>query len=147
MMLLNPWEHQNALKTLYAKCVEETCTAHNITRIELDILLFLANNPCYETATDIVEVRYLAKSQVSTAIRLLEEKGYLRKEFAGHNRKTVHLKLCKSSGKIIHDGHSAQKKFLKIMLQGFSQEEIAAIEQYTGRMRRNINLYLKEETK
>ncbi len=91
MIPLNPWEHQNALKTLYARCIEEVCTAYKLTRMELDILLFLANNPCYDTATDIIEIRYLAKSQVSSSIRLLEEKGFLRKEYAGHNRKTAHL--------------------------------------------------------
>ena len=66
MIPLNPWEHQNALKTLYARCIEEVCTAYKLTRMELDILLFLANNPCYDTATDIIEIRYLAKSQVSS---------------------------------------------------------------------------------
>ena len=43
MIPLNPWEHQNALKTLYARCIEEVCTAYKLTRMELDIVLFLAN--------------------------------------------------------------------------------------------------------
>ena len=136
MIPLNPWEHQNALKTLYARCIEEVCTAYKLTRMELDILLFLANTPCYDTATDIIEIRYLAKSQVSSSIRLLEEKGFLRKEYAGHNRKTAHLK-------IIRDGQAAQKKFLGIMLNGFSEEETENMWHYTDRMRQNINLYLK----
>ena len=57
MIPLNPWEHQNAIKALYSKCVEGVCVKHSITRMELDILLFLANNPCFDTATDIIEVR------------------------------------------------------------------------------------------
>ena len=59
--------------------------------MELDILLFLANNPSFDTATDIIEVRYLSKSQVSFSIKLLEQWGYLRKEYLGCNRKTAHL--------------------------------------------------------
>ena len=143
MIPLNPWEHQNALKTLYARCIEEVCTAYKLTRMELDILLFLANNPCYDTATDIIEIRYLAKSQVSSSIRLLEEKGFLRKEYAGQNRKTAHLKICGAAAKIIRDGQAAQKKFLGIMLNGFSEEETENMWHYTDRMRQNINLYLK----
>ena len=107
MIPLNPWEHQNAVKTLYGKFVGGVCAKHGMARIELDILLFLANNPCFDTATDIIEIRYLSKSQVSAAVKLLEEKGYLRKEYADGNRKTAHLKLCQSAGDIIRDGKAA----------------------------------------
>lgn len=95
MIPLNPWEHQNAIKALYSKCVAGVCTKHGITRMELDILLFLVNNPCYDTATDMIETRFVSKSQVSVSIKLLEKRGYLRKEYVKDNRKTAHLKVCR----------------------------------------------------
>ena len=75
MQLVNPLEQQNAVKTLYSEFVSPVCAKYGLTRIELDILLFLANNTRYDTATDIVEVRFLAKSQVSAAIKNLEARG------------------------------------------------------------------------
>lgn len=146
MIPLNPWEHQNAVKTLYAKCVENICIRHDITRMELDILLFLANNPCFDTATDIIEIRYLSKSQVSVSIKTLEKSGYIRKEYIGQNRKTAHLKLCEAAMQIIRDGRAAQEKFLDIMLKGFSQEEIDMMKQFSKQMQHNINAYMKEES-
>ena len=143
MIPLNPWEHQNAIKALYSKCVEGVCVKHSITRMELDILLFLANNPCFDTATDIIEVRYLSKSQVSSSIKLLEQCGYLRKEYLECNRKTAHLKVCKEAMDIIHDGQAAQEEFISIMLNGFSQEEIDSMKQHNDRILHNINVYLK----
>ncbi|MBD5522561.1 MAG: MarR family transcriptional regulator [Lachnospiraceae bacterium] len=145
MIPLNPWEHQNAIKALYSKCMEGVCAKHSITRMELDILLFLANNPCFDTATDIIEVRYLSKSQVSSSIKLLEQCGYIRKEYLECNRKTAHLKICKGAVDIIHDGQTAQEKFISIMMDGFSQEEIDSMKQYNDRILRNINAYLKEK--
>ena len=145
MIPLNPWEHQNAIKALYSKCVERVCVKHSITRMELDILLFLANNPCFDTATDIIEVRYLSKSQVSSSIKLLEQRGYLRKEYLECNRKTAHLKICEGAMDIIHDGQKAQEKFVSIMLEGFSQEEVDSMKKHNGHIMRNINAYLKEE--
>ena len=145
MIPLNPWEHQNAIKALYSKCVEGVCAKHNITRMELDILLFLANNPCFDTATDIIEVRYLSKSQVSSSIKLLEQCGYIRKEYLECNRKTAHLKICKGAVDIINDGQTAQEKFISIMMDGFSQEEIDSMKQYNDHILRNINAYLKEK--
>ena len=143
MIPLNPWEHQNAIKTLYSKCVEGVCVKHNITRMELDILLFLANNPCFDTATDMIEVRYLSKSQVSSSIKLLEQSGYLRKEYLKCNRKTAHLRICKAAMDIIHDGQAAQEEFISIMLDGFSQEEIGSMKRYNYQILRNIDAYLK----
>ena len=144
MIPLNPWEHQNAIKALYSKCVEGVCVKHSITRMELDILLFLANNPCFDTATDIIEVRYLSKSQVSSSIKLLEQRGYLRKEYLECNRKTAHLKICEGAMDIIHDGQAAQEKFVSIMLEGFTQEEIDGMKKHNDHIMRNINAYLKE---
>ncbi len=145
MIPLNPWEHQNAIKALYSKCVAGVCTKHGITRMELDILLFLVNNPCYDTATDMIETRFVSKSQVSVSIKLLEKRGYLRKEYVKDNRKTAHLKVCRGAFPVIEDGRKAQENFISIMLQGFGQEEIEHLKQYFERMWGNINIHLKEE--
>lgn len=140
----NPWEHQNAVKTLYAKCIGPVCVKHNLTRMELDILLFLANNPCFDTATDIIEVRYLSKSQVSASIKSLEKAGYIRKSYTEENHKTAHLLICEGTSLIIQDGRDAQERFLEIMLQGFTQEQIDAMRQYNAHILENIDTYLKE---
>lgn len=147
MLPVNPWEYQNAIKTLYARCVGKVCTKHGLTRMELDILLFLANNPRYDTATDMVEVRYLSKSQVSGAVRLLEGKGYLRKEYMQDNKKTAHLKICKTAAFVIADGRAAQEEFIAVLTEGLSGQERESMRRCLKHVRKNIDIYLKEETK
>lgn len=145
MIPLNPWEHQNAVKTLYSRCIGNVCTRHRITRMELDILLFLANNPRFDTATEIIEIRYLSKSQVSASVKALEAYGYIRKEYAEDNRKTAHLKICEAAFPIVEDGRAAQERFIAVMLRGMTEEEIECMKQYFEHMWENINTYLKEE--
>ncbi len=145
MLPLNLWEHQNAVKTLYSRCVERVCERHDLTRMELDILLFLANNPLYDTASEIVEIRYLSKSQVSSSVKTLEAKGYLRREYAGGNRKTAHLKICDNALAIIADGRAAQEKFVEVMFCGISREEAELMQRCNERIHRNVDQYLKEE--
>lgn len=147
MIPLNLWEHQNVIKTFYARCVEKVCEKHQITRMELDILLFLANNPLFDTASDMVEVRCLSKSQVSVSIKLLEEKGYLKKVYAEGNRKTVHLVICDLALPIVRDGKAAQEQFITIMFTGISQEEIEVMKQCNKHILKNIYQYMKEESK
>ena len=144
MIPVNLWEHQNIIKTFYAKCVEKVCEKHQITRMELDILLFLANNPLFDTASDMVEVRCLSKSQVSTSIQLLEKKGYLRKEYKKGNRKTAHLRICDLALPIVTDGKAAQEQFVAIMFAGIPQEEIEAMKRCNRRILENISRYRKE---
>lgn len=146
MIPVNPWEHQNAIKTLYSKCVEEVCRKHGITRMELDILLFLANNPRYDTAKDMIEIRYLSKSQVSSSVKLLEAVGYLRKKYAENNRKTAHLMICEEASQIVEDGRRAQEKFLAVITQGIPEEELACMKHCMDEMRENIHKHLKEES-
>lgn len=145
MIPFNLWEHQNVIKTFYAKCVEKVCEVHRITRMELDILLFLANNPLFDTASDIVEVRCLSKSQVSVSIKMLEEKGYLRKEYIKGNRKTIHLVICNLALPIIEDGRAAQERFGEAMFAGISREEIEMMKRCHQRILENIYSYRKEE--
>lgn len=147
MIPLNLWEHQNAIKTLYAKCVGAVCEKYQISRMELDILLFLANNPRYDTATDIVEIRYLSKSQVSGAIKLLEEREWIDKTYTDDNRKTTHLRIREGAAAVIADGKEAQEIFLDVMMHGFSQEEIECMKGYTSRIWDNIDDYLKSDNK
>ena len=84
-------------KRAYGQAMEPVCLRHGITRMELDVLLFLAVNPALDTATDIVEKRRLTKSHVSLAVNALVHKGYLSRTFQENNRKTVHLVLCASA--------------------------------------------------
>lgn len=145
MLPLNPWEHQNAVKALYAECVGEVCQVHALTRMDLDILLFLANNPRYDTATDIVEVRYLSKSQVSVSLKGLERRGYVRREYTEGNKKTAHLRLCPPAQAAVADGQAAQERFLGILLQGFSPQERQAMEDFNRRIRKNIHCFFRED--
>lgn len=144
MIPLNPWEHQNAIKTLYSKCVEDICVMHGVNRMELDILLFLANNPCFDTATDIVEIRYLSKSQVSSCVKSLEKRGYIRREYTENNRKTAHLQICETAGAVVADGQRAQERFVSILLQGLSEEEKECMRHCFAHIWGNIDRYFKK---
>ena len=109
-------------------------------------MLFLANNTRYDTATDIVEVRFLAKSQVSAAIKNLEARGCLRREYQLENRKTAHLRLCDPAQPMIAAGRSAQEQFGAALLDGFTPEELEHMQRSMERIRKNVEKYLEDKT-
>ena len=143
MLPLNPWEQYFPMKALYSACMEPVCKKHHLTRTELDILLFLINNPDYDTAADIFEIRHLAKSHVSTSIKALEQAGFLEKHYHSDNKKTVHLSVCKLASSLIDDGHKAQEHFFRIITDGLTIEEIELMQKCFSRIHDNIKYYLE----
>ena len=85
----------NRFKRYYAACFQALAGEYGLNQLEIDILLFLHNNPDCNTASDIVELRGLAKSNVSTAIERLRREGYLRvMPDRGNRRKRRHSPCC-----------------------------------------------------
>lgn len=61
----------HSMKKLYDHLCLDVMEKYHITRSELDILLFLNNNPEFDSAKDIVEKRGLVKSHASMGIEKL----------------------------------------------------------------------------
>ena len=84
----------------------------NLPQTAFDILMFLANNPEYTTARDIVEVRKIKANLVSVNVDRLVGDGYIiRKETEGDRRKTQ--LICTPADEIIKEGQALQKDFLE----------------------------------
>ena len=66
--MLELFELRQAVTQLYESCLMEAQTQTGLSRGELDVLLFLANHPEYDTATDVVKIRRLSKSHVSATV-------------------------------------------------------------------------------
>ena len=111
-MLAEYWESLPLFKRLYQEKLEPVCSEYSLTRMELNILLFLANNPVHDTATGIVEVRHLTKSHVSASVKTLQARGYLQRVFLAGNHKTVHLRLPRRRALWWNRGAAPSKAFL-----------------------------------
>ncbi|MGN1168182.1 MAG: MarR family winged helix-turn-helix transcriptional regulator [Lachnospiraceae bacterium] len=139
------WTCQSHIKSLYSDCVEPVLKKYKLTRMELDVLMFLSNNPQFDTATDIIENRRLTKSHVSLAVDSIVKRGFLHKTHALGNRKTIHLSVLDCALPIVHDGKEAQKKFGSILFYNFSSEDRKQINRLFEQINTNLNQYFQEE--
>ena len=92
--------------------------------MEYDILMFIYNNPAYNTAADIVRIRKSTKSHVSTSLKVLEDCGFIERRVDKDNKKHVTIHLLQLANEVIEDGIWAQKEFAQDMFEGLSEEEI-----------------------
>jgi len=122
----------------YARLMDPLCKKWELTRNELDVLLFLANNPEYDRAVDIVNNRGLSKSHVSLSVSNLEGRGLLRREEDAIDRRTVHLHLEPSAKEITEAGQMTQRRFFSYLHQGVTQEQIDLMIDFAKKVNDNI---------
>lgn len=126
------------LQTAYARLLEPVCRQWGLTRNELDVLLFLFNNPSLDRAADIVACRGIAKSHVSQSITALEQRGFLTKQADPADRRSVHLCLTASARLAALQGKQAQQQLGNMLVTGLEPGELAQLTQLGAKIRRNI---------
>ena len=78
---MNPYmEFAHKTDLAYSALCHSLCRELNLPQTAFDILLFLANNPECDTASDIVELRKIKANLVSVNVNRLVEEGYLHRE-------------------------------------------------------------------
>lgn len=120
---------------LFAPLLEE----YGLTQLEIDILLFLANNPPFDTARDIVEQRHLAKSHVSAGVESLAGRGLLERRRLAGNRKTIHLRLTPAAAPVVEAGRAVQRRYGRLLLDGFTPEEERILFSLLERVGENVD--------
>lgn len=138
MELLEVRTGMDLLKRAYDGALEPVCGRHGLTRMEMDVLLFLANNPEMDTASALVSVRRLPKSHVSAAVNALAERGLIQREYRGGNRKTAHLCPTAAADAPIADGRAVQREFGRTLTEGIAPEELEQMLSTARRMVENI---------
>ena len=131
------WDQHKTITLYYEMLTASTCDKYNLKKMEYDILMFLYHNPEYNTAADIVRIRKSTKSHVSTALKVLEDRGYITKKTNEKNKKRVELFLEDSANEIVKEGLDVQNQFVHDMLQGLTEDEIKVCKNVFEKICRN----------
>jgi MarR family transcriptional regulator for hemolysin len=98
-----------------------------ITMREVHVLLFLANNPNYDTARDITVLRGISKSQVSQAVDLLAAEGFLTRTADPVDRRVVHLAISQDGWPLAQECQNIQDFCGEQLVKDMSAEEIETL--------------------
>ena len=133
------------LTAAYNAVCKPLCRELNIPQTAFDILLFLANNPSYRTARDIVEVRHIKANLVSVNVDRLVQEGYLtRQPVAGDRRKTA-LACTPRAQEVIRRGRQLQTAFFDSLFRGMEPPLRTAFIDAMQIIDSNLDQLLREE--
>ena len=117
------WDKHKAITSYYELLSGEVCDRYELTQMEYDILMFLHNNPQLNTAAEIVKIRKSTKSHVSTSLKKLENRGFVKRIQSEDNKKHIEIVLLDRAALIVEAGLNAQKQFAQDVLSGLTKEE------------------------
>lgn len=134
----NYFDIMGKAKKSYAQCMEPVCKKWGLTRNELDVLLFLFNNPPFDRAVDIVSRRGIAKSHVSLSVSNLESRSLLVRRFDPADRRMAHLELTEQGRTVAQEGREVQQCFFDRIYRGITGEEFDLWRKITQKVCENI---------
>ena len=145
MQLLPILSYVQHYKKYHAARFEAASVQYGLNQLEIDILLFLHNNPDCRTASDICRYRGLAKSNVSAAVERLRSRGVLTVSPAPGNRRQRLLGFTDEGYTMAAALAEIQRRSIEPLFAGFTLEEQQALQDYLRRMDANILRCLQKE--
>ena len=139
-------EFSRKLALAYTAVCKPLCQTLKLPQTAFDILLFLANNPAYQTAADIVEVRKIKANLVSVNVDKLVRDGYLTREPMPGDRRKTRLLYTEKAQPIILQGRQLQTAFLQRLFAHTDQQMQDAFLKTISIMDKNLNELLEGDT-
>ena len=130
-----------SLHRLYNLTLRDFGRANGLSQTEMDVLLFLHNNPDCNTARDMVHLRGLAKSNVSTALDSLRTRGLVESRPEENNRRVNRLFLLPAAP-LIEGLSRRQAQFFHALQHGLTPVQQAQADAYFAILQRNIDAEL-----
>lgn len=112
----------NIMQTYSAMC-KPLCKEIGIPQTAFDILMFLANNPEFDTARDIVKIRLIKANLVSIHVESLVREGYLVREKSPGDRRKVRLVCTEKARSVVERGRCLQNRFLKEVFKNVDERQ------------------------
>ena len=126
----------------YSKKCKPLCQELGLPQTAFDILMFLANNPMYKTASDIVEVRKIKANLVSVNVEKLVQEGYLKREIMKGDRRKTQLICTDKAQPVIHKGRMVQESFLELLFESTDEKSRKLFFEVVDLMGKNLDKIL-----
>lgn len=137
------WDKHKTITCYFESLSHSICKQYNLTQMEYDIIMFLQLNPKLNTAADIVKARRFTKSHVSTALKSLEQRGFISKRSSVANRRRVEIFLQNPAQTIVDAGARVHREFMRNLLEGISKDELRVFQAVFEKMCSNAERRLK----
>lgn len=128
----------------YVSYCKSICREYDINQTEFDILMFFGNNPEYDCAKDIVDVRKIKANLVSINVDKLVNDGYLERKLMLNDRRKYRLVLTKQGKALVKKGKEVQDSFFELLFDSVSAKDRKAFNKVLELIDKNLERILED---
>lgn len=128
----------------YVTYCKSICREYDINQTEFDILMFFGNNPEYDCAKDIVDVRKIKANLVSINVDKLVNDGYLERKLMLNDRRKYRLVLTKQGKALVKKGKEVQDSFFELLFDSVSAKDRSAFNKVLELIDNNLERILED---
>ena len=136
-------EYAYKILQVYGALCKPLCQEIKMPQTAFDILMFLANNPEYNTARDIVEVRKIKANLVSINVDKLVQEGFLERQPMENDRRKTKLICTEKAQPIIDKGHKLQENFIEKLFENIDENSRVIFKRTIEDIETNLNKLMK----
>lgn len=134
----------NKFGRAYVSYCKSICKQYDINQTEFDILMFFGNNPEYDCAKDIVDVRKIKANLVSVNVDKLVNDGYLERKLMMNDRRKYRLVLTKQGKALVKEGKKIQDSFIELLFDSVSEKDKKAFNKVLELIDKNLERILED---
>ena len=134
----------NKFGRAYVSYCKSICKQYDINQTEFDILMFFGNNPEYDCAKDIVDVRKIKANLVSINVDKLVNDGYLERKLMLNDRRKYRLVLTKQGKALVKKGKEVQDSFFELLFDSVSAKDRSAFNKVLELIDKNLERILED---
>ncbi|MBE5953056.1 MAG: winged helix-turn-helix transcriptional regulator [Lachnospiraceae bacterium] len=131
-------------KKLYEKKLCNTYEKYDLRKIDMEIIIYLANCGNEDTARDIANTNMFTKGHISQSVKRLSDMGYVSIVHDEKDMRVQHLKLTDKVRPMIDEMVQQKSEMEKCVFAGVTEEESETMKRVFEKMCANI---LKEMEK
>lgn len=129
----------------YNRQLAPLCEMLDMPQTAVDILMFLDNNPGFNTARDICRFRTLKPGIVSFHIDHMVREGLLERHISPTDRRVYRLVCTEKAAPIIESGRRLQLQFAQQITDGLCEEQLQTFRLCLETIDTNLDVLLKED--
>lgn len=126
-------------ETVYQKFCQNVVRQWNLNDTAFQVIMFLANNPRFNTARDLCRMRGIKTGIASVAVEQLIQTGYLERKTDPGDRRIQRLYVTDKASELVRQGREAQKEFAGAIASALTPEEMEAYYRLTDKMMAKID--------
>ena len=136
-----------SIRKAYGKYLYATMKNKIFSPSEIDVLIFLSNNPSINTSKELVVCLAVSKSLIARSVDALMQKGMIEMQGDEDDHRIQHLKITKLAIPYIEEIKKYRESFTKAALADIDEQEIKDMETTIRKIDNNMQKIIRGEQK